>query len=294
MLRAAAEDFAGLPAVETVTLATTDVQAFRVCAHEADFTLVIAPETNGILAERCRWVEEVRGNLLGPSSGAVTLTGDKQALWEHWRKQGVPTPECGLPLSGREPATMFWPVVCKPRHGAGSQATFLVHNRDELAKCLEQAQQEGCDDAMVVQPFVPGLPASIAWLIGRRNRRLLLAAQQTLSRDGRFHYQGGLLPLSAELTERAVRLSDKALAGIDGLLGYVGVDLILGGAADGSQDFAIEINPRLTTSYIGLRKLARDNLAGAMIAAASGDILGELCWREGSVSFTADGRVVET
>ena len=55
-----------------------------------------------------------------------------------------------------------------------------------------------------------------------------------------------------------------------GLLGYVGVDLVLGDAADGSRDYAIEINPRLTTSYVGLRALADFNIAEAMLRAANG------------------------
>jgi hypothetical protein len=49
------------------------------------------------------------------------------------------------------------------------------------------------------------------------------------------------------------------------------VDLVLGDAADGSRDFAIEINPRLTTSYLGLRALARGSLAAALLRAVRGD-----------------------
>jgi predicted ATP-grasp superfamily ATP-dependent carboligase len=75
------------------------------------------------------------------------------------------------------------------------------------------------------------------------------------------------------------------------LSGYVGVDLILGNAADGSKDIAIEINPRLTTSYVGLRALARFNLAEAMLALALGQQLPEITWHSGIVRFLADGTV---
>src|SRR5262245_36250849 len=37
---------------------------FRELARATDRTLVIAPETGGILEARCRWVEEVGGRLL--------------------------------------------------------------------------------------------------------------------------------------------------------------------------------------------------------------------------------------
>ena len=73
-----------------------------------------------------------------------------------------------------------------------------------------------------------------------------------------------------------------------GLQGYVGVDVVLG---DDRRDWAIEINPRLTTSYVGLRALARFNLAEAMLAAVRGDPLPRLDWSPGPTEFTPHGRV---
>jgi predicted ATP-grasp superfamily ATP-dependent carboligase len=53
-------------------------------------------------------------------------------------------------------------------------------------------------------------------------------------------------------------------------VGYVGIDLVLGPAADGSEDVVIEVNPRLTTSYVGLRRLLRNNLAEVMLHVVAG------------------------
>ena len=117
-------------------------------------------------------------------------------------------------------------------------------------------------------------------------------AAQHLSTDGRFHYVGGALPLPQPLAERAVRLGRRAVATLAGQRGYVGVDLVLGEPSDGSRDGVIEINPRLTTSYIGLRALARGNLAEAMLQAAGGGEVAMLSWRSGPVQFLADGTVV--
>jgi len=50
----------------------------------------------------------------------------------------------------------------------------------------------------------------------------------------------------------------------------------------------IEINPRLTTSYVGLRALSRVNLAGQMIAVAEGRAA-ELCWNATRVHFSSSG-----
>jgi predicted ATP-grasp superfamily ATP-dependent carboligase len=80
-----------------------------------------------------------------------------------------------------------------------------------------------------------------------------------------------------------------AVRAVPGLLGYVGVDVVLGEAADGGGDAVIEINPRLTTSYVGLRRLARFNLAEAVLAVVAGKALPGLDWRKGPIRFLADG-----
>ena len=66
--------------------------------------------------------------------------------------------------------------------------------------------------------------------------------------------------------------------------GYVGVDLIL------TQDEAllIEINPRLTTSYIGLRQVIDFNLAEAIWDARFRDNLPSQVRLIGHITFTKD------
>jgi len=78
---------------------------------------------------------------------------------------------------------------------------------------------------------------------------------------------------------------------VPGLRGYVGVDLVLGPNDDGNEDWVIEINPRLTTSYIGLRVVAKANLAEAMLRVVGGEIVPPLDWHPDVVHFHADGRV---
>ena len=104
------------------------------------------------------------------------------------------TPSCGFP------------VVCKPRFGAGSQATFLARDAAELAALVAATEWPG---PRIVQPFVPGTPVSAALIVGKANTIALLPAAQDLSNDGRFQYQGGVLPLPEALAERAVRLAQR-------------------------------------------------------------------------------------
>ena len=105
------------------------------------------------------------------------------------------------------------------------------------------------------------------------------------SEDGRFRYLGGAVPLPAALNRRAQQLARRAVESVAGLFGYVGVDVGL--APSPEDDVVIEINPRLTTSYVGLRRLARFNLADALLAVTTGSPLPRPEWHEGPVRFSA-------
>ena len=302
MLSAILEDLGHIPGVTTLTLLSEDLspvpfpgrrvspadeeRAFRELAATADGTLVIAPETDCLLLERCRWAEEAGGRLLGPSSEAVRLTGDKLAQAHHCHERGIPVPPTRSlsALLGSAEGVSF-PVVCKLRCGAGAQETYLIHEEGELSQ-LSPAE-------FIVQPYIRGMPASVAFLVGPRECLALPPAAQQLSDDGRFRYLGGQLPLPPALAERAQRLGRLAVEAVSGLRGYVGVDVVLGTAPDGSGDRVMEVNARLTTSYVGLRAHCLANLAEVMLCVATGTEAPELCWREGTVSWKADGSVVQ-
>jgi predicted ATP-grasp superfamily ATP-dependent carboligase len=275
MRDAVAADFAAVPGARVVQPGEFPLDRL---AADADFTLVIAPECGGRLEHLCREVLRVGGRLLGPSPDAVRLTADKLALARHWEKAGVPTPATWE--LGDEPADV--PVVVKPRDGAGSQATALWERLETCPK-EDPPQWPG---PMLAQAHVPGLAASVAFLIGPSQTVPLVPCEQLLSADGRFTYRGGRLPLPADLAARATRIATAAVSCVGGLLGYVGVDVVL--APDG-RDWAIEINPRLTTSYVGLRRLARFNLAAAMLAVVRGDSSTDLGWNKERIEFTPEG-----
>lgn len=288
MRDAVAADFAALPGCEVATLdgagADDEAAAFDTHAATADWTLVIAPEFDLILHSRCSWVEEVGGRLLGPAPAAIELTASKSMLAQHWRDHGIDTPATTF----REPtACEGFPVVWKPDDGCGSTATYLLNDAFDVAHARASVAAGEYTGWMILQEFVPGTPASVAFLCGPAGNVPLLPAAQHLSADGRFRYEGGELPLPPERTERAVRLATSAVNCVPGLRGFVGVDLILGGG----RDVAVEINPRLTTSYVGLRALARFNLAAAMVAAADGHQPAPI-WADGRVRFAPDGSVV--
>lgn len=295
MLSAVLDDFQRVPSIEAFTIrdAANEQIAFRHAARTAEWSLIIAPEFQDLLLTRCRWAWEAGSKLLGPSPDAVRLCADKLALFRHWDRHGVQTPETKV-VEGTWPG----PFVRKPRFGAGSQETYLLDASRSLNRPLpppnwggkggverplaSEAGAVGEIGPLIEQPFVPGFAASVAFLIGSRQTITLPPAQQRLSTDGRFHYLGGRVPMATELARRAEQIALQAIACVPGLFGYVGVDLVLG---DDGRDWAIEINPRLTTSYVGLRQLAESNLAEAMLRLAEGREPPAIRWKPGVIEF---------
>lgn len=94
--------------------------------------------------------------------------------------------------------------------------------------------------------------------------------------------------MDSNWVDRAADLGRRALTAMPATLGYVGVDLILGHLRSGDEDFVIEVNPRITTSYIGLRKIADSNLAAAMLQIAVGQ-RPAVPFSDRFVQFLADG-----
>jgi tyramine---L-glutamate ligase len=308
MLAALLEDFRRIPSVAVQTMLGEGAQnagitrpartvvhiankgeekdLFHRLAEAADWTLVVAPEFDDILATRLRWIAEAGVRSMNSTLEATVCAGDKLRLAGRLAERGVLTPPT-VAFPGSSPS---FPAVCKPRYGAGSQATYLVRNQGELQRTLDAARAESWSGDLIVQPYHAGEPVSVSFLIGPGRRLAMPASMQHLSTDGRFRYLGGNLPLDAQRNARAARLATRAIDAVEGLAGYVGVDLVLGASAD--DDAVIEINPRLTTSYVGLRALARFNMAEAMMAVAAGDEPPRWEWRTDQVRFATDGRLI--
>lgn len=256
---------------------------FERLAAVADATLLIAPEFDGILLKAARRAVECGGRLRSPSPEFIRLTADKHRTCERLAAANVPVPS-GIVLESDErlPAAFTYPAVLKPVDGAGSQDTLLVAGPYDDPPPYAWPRR--------LETYLPGLAASVAFLCGASGRVPLVPCQQRISEDGRMRYRGGRLPLAAGLAERAVALADRALAALPTAQGYLGVDLVLGRDPAGGEDAVIEINPRITSSYVGLRAAAKSNLAEAMLQIATGSLtLVEFSDR--ALEFDAEGNV---
>lgn len=311
MLLAVLRDAARVPELEVVTIWGARRERFPVAsvpyqlAHSpeeeiellaelaawSDATLLIAPEFDGILTHRALLVEGVGGRLCGSSPLAITNCTDKLELANHLQQSGLATiPTYEFFREHTDPSEVTYPCVIKPRDGAGSQSTFLVRSAVEFARLLPVWKKSPLLGQAIWQPYVPGRTVSVAVLITPEQYRYeaFPPCEQHLSADGRFAYQGGLVPVRAGDVAELQQAAVSACRLIPGLRGYVGVDLIVPDDA-GAPPVVVEINPRITTSYLGYSQICDQNLIAHWLQA--GDDPGELTWKPGHWAYLPDGTV---
>ncbi len=228
-------------------------------ARDSDYTLAIAPETGGILAERALWLDSTPTRSLGSSASSIAVAGDKGRLATMFKAAGIRAPRTTIvhPYAGQTPP-FDGPTVLKPIDGAGCTDTFYsnTHYHHRPVHLTRH---------MVLQQYVRGIPSSACFLLDASGRANLIAVgrQDVVITNGRFSYRGGSIPAPRNRADDQVRA---AVGIVPGLRGFVGVDFIWNEHEDRST--VIEINPRPTTSVVALtRLLGPGKLARAWIEA---------------------------
>ncbi len=271
-----------------VRSAAEELRLLAELSARADATVLIAPEFSDLLLARVRLAEQAGARLISPGSELVKLVANKQQTAAHLAKHGIPVP-WGMSFARELPVieANFFPAVLKPNDGAGSWHVQLIDHAAQLS-----ALDLTLADAWRLERFHIGIAVSVSFLAGPAGIVLLQPCAQHLSDDGRFTYHGGSTPLPTPLALRAQRLALAAALTLPQPRGYLGIDMVLGSAENGAEDVVIEINPRLTTSYLGLRQACDQNLAEAMWRVTRGQTI-SLTFNTSRIQFNASGPVIK-
>lgn len=301
MLRALLDDLRELPGVQVITsrdprlpplagvpaiLPAPGEQPDELYARgvaTADAAWPTAPETGGALERLARDTLALGKILLGSRPDAVRVAASKHATAERLRAAGVPV----VPTfrSGEPLPDLAGPWVVKPDDGAGCDGALRVPDRRAAAERL------AAGDGFVAQPWIEGDALSLSLICGAGSARLVACNRQHVRvADGRLALDGITVNAVPDRAGRLVELGREVAEAIPGLRGYVGVDLVW--SEQGPQ--VLEVNPRLTTSYCGLRRALRVNVAALVLdlLAAEGEAVAGGRWEGGDAAPAGSGGAV--
>ncbi len=241
-------------------------------APACDMGLVIAPDH--LLARYTQILEQHTHNL-GCGFMTAALCANKVQAERILRMNGVPVP--AEASSGQR--------VIKPVKGCGALGVRLSDGptgKDEFSQ--QYIEGEHFSVSLVANRVVGD-----ACLYFSGKPPLVLAVNRQsidIEADGRFSYRGGETPVHPE-REAEITGVAKNVVEVLGCQGYCGIDMVV---AD--QVYVVDVNPRITTSLVGIAACMDEEIADILVAASKGQAPDRVHLK-GSVSFDTEGKVTK-
>jgi tyramine---L-glutamate ligase len=241
---------------------TTDIEVVW-CAllTRCDYALVIAPESDDLLSDMTQLLEHTTAINLGCSHEAVVLASNKWFTYQHFITHNIPTTTTYLLddlviIKGLQANQAY---ILKPKDGAGCERTCLFPSLVAVMVWLESNEQSQQD--YILQPYITGEPASFTMLCKAGQAVVLSCNTQTIQihqlAETNHHilqYHGGVVNAKPDLHDAFLTLAQNIAMSCHGFNGLLGVDVIVQYSQRGELKHidVVEINPRITTSYVGL------------------------------------------
>ncbi|MFP3984795.1 MAG: ATP-grasp domain-containing protein [Candidatus Bathyarchaeia archaeon] len=257
-----------------------------------DAVYVIGPESGQVLQKLVEIVEACGGTCLNSPIDAIKKASNKVTIYKSLAKSGLRVPET-VTMSLLEKVShikrivseLGFPVVFKPIDGVGCSGLSIVRGSGQIAAAVDKIMRESSSKCFIVQKLIKGVSASVS-LISTGEKALPITLNKQIVTlappHSQSNYNGGIVPFTHSLEKEALKAAQIAVNSLKGLKGYVGVDIVL----TKESPVVMEVNPRLTTSYIGLRKVVNFNPAQALIDAVFKQKLPENVRSLGCVFFS--------
>jgi predicted ATP-grasp superfamily ATP-dependent carboligase len=240
---------------------------------ETDAIYVIAPESNQVLDKLVENIENSEGTSLNCTTDSIKRVSNKSLAQETMKKRGLQVPETVLMNINekienikRLTKDFGYPLIFKPLDGVSCGGLSLVKSEGEISGAVKKVARQSMNKQFIVQKFIMGKAASACIISNGFKAEAVTLNQQFVtlaSPNDESGYHGGLLPFNHRLEKEALKTAERAVEAVSGLKGYVGVDMII----TEKETILLEVNPRLTTSYVGLRRVVNFNPAEAIVDA---------------------------
>lgn len=229
----------------------------------------IAPETQGCLATLCQCVEAQGKQLLTTPSKGVILASSKEKTLRILEQHGVPVVPTRPWESLRPNVNWDYPWVFKVDDGVGCEDTIIIRgpeDRDHFAKNRSQK-------SWLAQPLLEGNALSLSGIfMGGEGRLLCCNLQNIQQSQNSFKLVGITVNARPDPQGTFERLLSQVARALPTLWGFAGIDLILG--PQGPK--VLEVNPRLTSAYPGIRPATGYNPAALVLELAQNQRLPSL------------------
>ncbi len=231
-------------------------QSWQDCMQQADAVWLIAPETDGILLKLTQMAALEGAWILGCRPTEIEICSSKYQTFLHLSQADVACVPSYMPENWPRLSDTIY--LAKPDDGAGCEDTCLFESATELERWLNGKPER----AYVIQPYLAGASASVSCMMQAGRAVLLSVNRQHVDlQDNALIFKGVSVNALPELWQAAEKLVQQIAKAMPDLRGYVGIDVIV---QDGEL-LVLEINPRLTTSYAGLRASIGRNPAELML-----------------------------
>ena len=183
--------------------------------------------------------------------------------------------------------------IAKPVNGVDCENIKIIKSKEDVDD-LENIFDEGSE--ILIQEYIEGEVLSVSLISDGDNVIALSLNKQFVHITDDFQqYLGGQLPYRHPAKDMIFDKAVKAVKNIEGIKGFVGVDLILVENDGDYEVYIIEINSRFTTPYVGLREVLNINIAKTILDLIDGKIsiddIDHLSFKNG-VKFIKDNGVL--
>ena len=239
-------------------------------APSCDMGLVIAPD---YLLARFTQILEQHSHNLGCGFMTVALCANKVQTEKILRSHDVPVP--AEASAGKR--------VIKPVKGCGAQGVRISDGPTGAGEFSQQFIEGEHYSVSIVASRVVG----DACLYFSGKPPLVLAVNRQYietGSDGALHYRGGETPVHPAREGEIIEVT-KNVVEVLGCQGYCGVDVVV---AD--KVYVVDVNPRITTSLVGVAACMKEEIADILVAASKGGGPDQV-HLAGNVRFDTQGKV---
>jgi len=231
---------------------------------QADLVWPIAPETDNILFKLARQIEALQKTALLSSPETVAICADKLATYRSLIARAIPVVETLALVGWTEPP--FPQSVIKPIDGVGCEDNRIIPTAEDFKSVIESLDQS---KRFLIQPLLTGQAVSLSCLF-KQGKAWLISCnqQQMLIQNNRFSLAACLVNVANQNQVFYQGLIQQIAQALPGLWGYIGIDLI---ETPDQGPLILEINPRLTTSYVGIKQASGINVAEQVIKLLDGE-----------------------